>query len=178
MDDRVASIARGALQRLGNEPAPALSGPDPSTISSLTLEQFANLAMLRLEDPLVRRVVEDLRLGRPVTLDRGSVERDLGLGGYPPPLREQFQRWFGRLSALGILLVGAEPPSPERPAPDAACEPEAGAPEPARPAPQPVSSPDRQVLREILGDECDGDSCLISPGSDCQDCGRCKTLGF
>lgn len=179
MDERVKALARGALRRLGPLPSgpppppppPASAGEEALRISSLTLPELSRLAYLQAGDPLVDKVLQALRSGRPVYLDRPAVERALGLAQYPPRVREWFSRWFVRISGLGVALVGQEegPPLPEV---------SPSAPPPPAPAGAPLT-PDRQVLREILGEVApEPHPCWLEPGKACCGSGRCKTLGF
>lgn len=179
MDERVKALARGALRRLENLPSgpagppppPAAGGGEALCIASLTLPQLSRLAYLQAGDPLVDRVLEALRGGRPVYLDRPAVERSLGLAEYPPRVRERFARWFVRIAGLGVALVGQEeaPPLPEAPRPS----PPTSAPAEAPP------TPDRQVLKEILGEALpEPHPCWLEPEKACCGSGRCKTLGF
>lgn len=179
MDERVKALARGALRRLAplpSNPAPPPAPPaspveGPLRIASLTLAQLSRLAYLQAGDPLVDRILEALKDGRPVYLDRPAVERALGLAQYPPRVREWFSRWFIRIAGLGVALVGQEEAAP--------------LPEAPRPSPPPGSSseapptPDRQILREILGEAApEPHPCWLEPQKACCGSGRCKTLGF
>jgi hypothetical protein len=174
VDPRVASVAEGALRRMEGAP---LSPPDGALhIGDLTLAQLANLASLRIEDPLVARVVAALRAGTPVLLHRERMEKTLGLPGYPPQLRAQFERWFSRIAALGVALSGdggtgsiARPPSAPMAAPDSE-----GTSAEVR------TLPERQIFEAILGTvDPSSRPCLIEPGKPCAGCsGRCRTLGF
>lgn len=209
MDERVKALALRALHRLGSTPAPSPPSPprggaspeEALRLSSLTLAQLSRLAYLQAGDPLVDRVLTALRSGRPVYLDRPAVERSLGLSEYPPRVREWFSRWFIRIAGLGIALVGRE----EEPAPSAARgerkfaaedgryfaaeggrATRGGAPAPRKPEAAPAEpsessglTPDRQVLREILGEVApEPHPCWLEPQKACCGSGRCKTLGF
>jgi len=181
VDPRVEKIAKGALLRLSTETTPsAPAGPsarDRIHLDRMTIEELRNLAGLHLEDPSVKRVVEALRAGIPVTLDREALEKFLGLQSYPPRLREQFARWFSRIAGYGVALVG-----------EGSLEPAPAAPPPAPvstpPAPKPEASsaaltPDRLILAAILEDEICGEKpCVLEPGKICDGSGRCRTLGF
>ncbi len=181
MDQRLEAVAKGALRRLtpGTEAPPRpSSGKGELRLDKLSLEQLRNLAGLHLEDPLVGSVVDALRSGRPVLLDRAAVERSLELRDYPPRLREQFARWFSRIAGYGVALVGQDAGPPvESPLPT---PPSA----PVREEGETVCafsemSPDQEILAAILGEvECDGKSCVLEPGKVCDGSGRCKTLGF
>ncbi len=178
MDERVKALAQGALRRLGSLPSgtatpppkPSPGGDGALRLSSLTLPQLSRLAYLQAGDPLVDQVLTALKSGRPVYLDRPAVERALSLAEYPPRVREWFSRWFIRISGLGVALVGQE----EAPLP------EASRPAPSPPLPSGTSlTPDRQVLREILGEAVpEPHPCWLEPGKACCGSGRCKTLGF
>lgn len=178
MDERVKALAQGALRRLGALPSgtapppppPAPGGDGALRLSSLTLAELSRLAYLQAGDPLVDRVLTALREGRAVYLDRPAVERALSLAEYPPRVKEWFSRWFVRISGLGVALVGQEEASP------------GGASSPPAPPPPPSGTsltPDRQVLREILGEAVpEPHPCWLEPGKACCGSGRCKTLGF
>ena len=186
MDPRVETLAKGALRRLGVGPSAGPARPDasPLELNRLTLPQLARLAYLQADDPLVAEVLEAMRRGRPVTMDRPAVEAALGLADYPARVREQFARWFSRISGYGVALRGsATEARPERgipPEPASTSEPAAPSPprfEPAAAA-EPASA-DRQVLSEILGGlSAEDHPCWIEPGKVCCGSGRCKTLGF
>ncbi len=192
MDSAVKSLAAGALRRLSGPSAPPddpgapESAPLPAElrITRIGLAELSRLAYLQAGDPLVDQVLAMLRAGRPVFLDRPAVERAIGLSSYPPRLQEQFARWFIRISGTGVALVGEESergsslPSAER----APAQPPPDSPAPAASQAAPsrtLSSPDRQILREILGEaEPEPHACWIEPGKACDGSGRCKTLGF
>ncbi|MEW6758116.1 MAG: hypothetical protein AB1347_07845 [Acidobacteriota bacterium] len=190
MDSAVKSLAQGALRRLSGPSSPPDGPGGPGSaplpvelrITRIGLAELSRLAYLQAGDPLVDQVLAMLRAGRPVFLDRPAVERTLGLSSYPPRLQEQFARWFIRISGTGVALVGEECergsslPSVERPA--APPPPDSPAASQAAPS-RTLSSPDRQILREILGEaEPEPHACWIEPGKACCGSGRCKTLGF
>ncbi|MGC8723799.1 MAG: hypothetical protein ACP5VF_07995 [Acidobacteriota bacterium] len=185
MDSRVSEIARGALRRLSQPPAePAATLPAELHIRDLSLNQLSRLAYLQTGDPLVDQVLAMLRAGRPVFLDRPAVEAKLGMAEYPPRVREQFARWFIRISGYGVALTGG---SAAQDAPAAAREiPPAEWParQPATAGPQPVTSltllrPEGQLLSEILGEAVpEPHPCYLEPDKACCGSGRCKTLGF
>jgi hypothetical protein len=174
MDPRVASVAEGALRRMegGNPPPPG----GALNIGDLTLAQFANLASLRVEDPVVARVVAALRAGSPVSLHRPRIEEALGLPDYPPQLREQFEIWFSRIAALGVTLasdgrsVGATPPPASL----------AGTPSLENSPADAGTRPERRIFEAILETmDPSPRPCLIEPGKPCAECsGRCQTFGF
>lgn len=188
MDDRVKAAAQGALRRLGTGSLGAAvsqalpqSGRGALRLGTLTLAQLSNLAYLQAEDPVVQQVLEALRSGRPVYLDRPAVERALDLPSYPPRMQEQFARWFSRISGYGIHLTGEAEPlraaTPAVTAPPAPPPPKAPAPPPATLAE--AESPERQVLADILGQTCpSGSPCVLEPTKGCCGSGRCKSLGF
>lgn len=187
MDGAVKDLAARALRQLSAAPDPPASGPLPAElkITRIGLPELSRLAYLQAGDPLVDRVLAMLRAGRPVFLDRPAVERDLEFSSYPPRVQERFARWFIRISGMGVALVGEgsdRSPAPALPAREAAAPHPTDstvqtAPEPPRPAA--LSSPDRQILREILGEaEPEPHTCWIEPGKTCSGSGRCKTLGF
>jgi len=179
VEERVRAAAQGALRRLGSGSLSAAVRSVPGQavrLDRLTLAQLSNLAYLQAEDPLVQEVMEAIRTGRPVHLDRPAVEAHLGLAAYPPRMQEQFARWFSRISGYGVHLTGAEAPSPApgRPTPSSSV-----------PVPLPVAtpscveSPEREVLADILGAACSSERpCVLEPGKGCCGSGRCKTLGF
>ncbi|OYW04913.1 MAG: hypothetical protein B7X11_02415 [Acidobacteria bacterium 37-65-4] len=186
MDPRVSEIATGALKRLGAAPKEGGGSlPAELRIGAISLPQLSRLAYLQAGDPLVDQVLAMLRAGRPVFLDRPAVEASLGLGGYPARVREQFARWFIRISGYGVALTGGsaaqDAPAAARPAPP----PESPVRQPAPAAgPPPVQSltllrPDGQILSEILGEAVpEPHPCYLEPGKACCGSGRCKTLGF
>jgi hypothetical protein len=174
MDPRVASVAEGALRRMeGGAPTPS---DGTLKIGDLTLAQLANMASLRIEDPLVARVVAALRAGTPVLLHRERVEKALGLPSYPPPLRAQFDRWFSRIAALGVTLASEGQTVGITPLPAAPI----GAPVPEGPPLDARALPERQIFEAILGTmDPSPHPCLLEPGKSCSSCsGRCRTLGF
>ncbi len=185
MDDRLKSVAQGALRLLGEEPAIGRAAHSPSVsppagaesegslfISSLTLAQLSRLAYLQAGDPLVDQVIEALRSGRPVHMDRPAVEALLELGQYPPRMRETFARWFVRISGFGVHLAQAGKAAVEAPPP--AGESHAGAVVSAT-----LPSPEKQVLTDILGGACtSGGRCILEPGKPCTGTGRCKEFGY
>ncbi|MFZ5983003.1 MAG: hypothetical protein ACOYXN_01425 [Acidobacteriota bacterium] len=190
MDGAVKDLAAGALRRLSEaRVAPAAPGsgrlPAELRITKLSLAELSRLAYLQAGDPLVDQVLAMLQAGRPVFLDRPAVERVLGLSSYPPRLQEQFARWFIRISGMGVALVGEDAgggPSTTPAEENATAAISAPDPDPAAPqAPRTevLSTPDRQILREILGEaEPEAHACWIEPGKACCGSGRCKTLGF
>jgi len=179
VEERVRAVAQGALRRLGSGSLSDAVRQVPGEalrLERLTLAQLSNLAYLQAEDPLVQEVVEAIRTGRPVHLDRPSVEAHLGLTAYPPRMQEQFARWFSRISGYGIHLTGAQTPpgAPAQRTTPAATTP--AAPAGAGPA---ADSPEREVLADILGSACSSERpCVLEPGKGCCGSGRCKTLGF
>jgi hypothetical protein len=190
---RVESIARRAMERLGQVPAPGgSSGPALSElrIGSLTMAQLSRLVYLQAGDPLVDLVLSMLQSGRPVYLDRAGVEAALGLDRYPPRMLEQFNRWFSRLSGYGIALVGQDAPPaaprswadsavPARGAGEAISNPFLPGAKPHSPAAPGSSCPEAQIFSEILGDAVpEPHPCVKEPGSPCCGSGRCKTLGY
>lgn len=170
MDPRVSVVAEAALRRMGGVPRPARG--EPLRIEALTLAQLSDLAAPRPDDPLVAGVVEALRAGTPVLLDRARIEAALDLGGYPPRLREQFERWFARIASFGVALVGETAPSPPPPERTDGVPPSL--------ARAPADHPERQVFEAILGTvDPASHPCFLDPGRICQSCsGRCRTLGF
>ncbi len=169
------SVAEGALRLLAAG-APAADA-EPSCellITRLTLSQLSRLAYLQAGEPVVDQVLEALRAGRAVHLDRPAVEAALGLGAYPPRMQEQFARWFVRIAGYGVHLAQGEatPAAPAVPAPVPA----------ARTGPVVAAAamePERAVLAEILGNACPADRpCLLEPSKACCGSGRCKALGF
>lgn len=178
MDPRVTSIAEGALRRMGE---PARRTPEGALrLGTPSLSQLSNLAALRLEDPVVARVVQALRDGTPVVLDRRRVESELHFESYPPRLREQFGRWFSRISAMGVALVGPDGPEAAGPPPS----PPSRDPLPPRAAQEvptaPPARPERRVFEAVLGAvDPVPRPCLLEPDKPCANCsGRCETLGF
>lgn len=170
MDPRVSSIAEAAVRRMG---APATPEAGRALrLDSLTLSQLSNLAALRADDPLVARVLEALRSGAPVLLDRPRTEADLDLGSYPQPLRAQFDRLFARIASLGVALAGEA--APPRPSPD---KPAGASPSPVKAA---TDRPERQAFEVILGAvDPAPHPCFLEPDKACESCsGRCRTLGF
>ncbi|MCI4398559.1 MAG: hypothetical protein JHC34_06935 [Acidobacteria bacterium] len=196
MDERLKSVAQGALRILGARSPDAVppngggracsncgvtrSGGE-LRISSITLAQLSHLAYLQAGEPLVDEVIEALRAGRPVHLDRPAVEAALDLGSYPPRMQETFARWFVRISGFGVHLAQAPAPPPinregafaEAASLPAAESPVSGA---AQAAP---AFPEKAVLSEILGGACTpGAPCVLEPGKPCTGTGRCKEFGY
>lgn len=179
MDPRVASIAEGALHRMGGD---SVRTPEGALhLGTLSLDQLSDLAALRVGDPLAARVVQALLDGTPVSLDRGRVEADLGLAKYPPQLRAQFERWFSRIAGMGVTVVNgsAYGVAPSTAPSGPVCE------DPPKPttrvaAASPPFQPERQVFEAILGAaDPTPHPCFLEPGKPCAGCsGRCRTLGF
>lgn len=179
MDERVNAAAQGALRRLNaGLSAIAVAGQaskEALRLDRLTLAQLSSLAYLQAEEPVVQQVLDALRSGRPVYLDRPSVEKALVLSSFPPRIQEQFARWFSRIAGYGIQLTGETQPlssSAAAPAPSKAATAGPG-------HAQPVLPPERQVLADILGETCPAESpCVLEPKKSCCGSGRCKSLGF
>ena len=182
MDPRVSDVARGALRRLSEPHGTGTSRalPEELHIGAVSLVQLSRLAYLQAGDPLVDQVLETLKAGRPVYLDRAAAEASIHLSEYPPRVQEQFQRWFVRLSRYGIALTGTQA-VPAAPSCEAPLSYTAGSP-PAGPVTvQAVSTvtPDRQILSQILGDVVpEPHPCWLEPRKACYGSGRCKQLGF
>lgn len=181
MDERLEGIVRGALGKLGGAalvPSAPVAGPAGMTIEQPTLGELSRLAYLQAGDPLVDRVLEALRSGASVTLDRACVEEALKFAEYPAAVREQFGRWFERIARLGVILAPENaPPPPASPAEAPAADRSAPAPGPLRVGMTPTA--DREVLFEILGDTFSGPRpCYREPGRTCSGCNSCRTLGY
>lgn len=150
-------------------------------ISSITLGQLSHLAYLQAGEPLVDEVIEALRTGRPVHLDRPAVEGALKLESYPPRMQETFARWFVRISGFGVHLTQAQAPPPinrDGAAVEAALRPAAQGPATGV-AQSALAFPEKAVLSEILGGACtSGAPCVLEPGKPCTGTGRCKEFGY
>jgi len=185
LEARVEAIARRALERLGTPPFGAVKASTPPTdlhITRIGMPQLVRLVYLQAGDPLVDQVLAALKAGRPVYMDRPAIEDALDLAHYPPRLKEQFNRWFSRLSGYGIALVAARP----SPLPPTAGE-VVGTPQdsPAPPVPparlsgSTLARPEQAIFSEILGEAVpEPHPCVIDPSRVCSGSGQCKTLGF
>ena len=196
MDEKLTTIAQGALRILGpatpasrqpasNDASCAHCGATGSVgelrLLAMSLAQLSHLAYLQAGDPLVDQVIEALRLGRPVHLDRPTVEDALGLKRYPPRMQETFARWFVRISGFGVHLTQSPAlkaaaqmtASAAPPAPTSSAEQESSL------SPVSMASPEKTVLSDILGETCSSDHpCIMEPGRPCTGTGRCKEFGF
>ncbi len=185
MDPRVKAIADGALRKLSGAQGPAQDAgsglPSELRIDHLSLAQLSRLSFLQAGDPMVDKVLAMLKAGRPVYLDRRTIERELELDRYPPRVTEQFNKWFSRIAGYGVALVGTAAPAPAPSSAPQAIRSSEPAPAPAELGPRAatLSAPDRQILSEILGEAAPEEHpCWIEPGKVCCGSGRCKTLGF
>ena len=181
MDPRVSEVARGALQRLmSGDEAGVAPRPDAAfRIGPLSLIQLSRLAYLQAGDPLVDQVLDALKAGRPVVLDRTATEAAIRAHEYPPLVQEQFRRWFARLSEYGIA-VGDSQTAPRGASAEAA-RPQASPPPSPAPPVRGVAAltPDRQILSQILGEAVpEAHPCWLEPKKACCGSGRCKQLGF